>query len=170
MLSLLQVLPIRRCNIVNIWSYRNKQQDATVQWNLLFQCFLIARHLSSDTPLIIRSSKLYLQPLVLYTFVVLSSWWWAVCRSKHVEQLRNIEIINYITRSHFLGYFYTIYIMMHGSMNIKFWKFYLVQGIKELRWIKLQLQSFLTSALGEASGQIHVPTALSPEKVPPDIH
>jgi len=42
-----------------------------------------------------------------------------VCRSKHVEQLRNIGIINATTRSHLVGYFYTIYIMMHGSMNIK---------------------------------------------------
>jgi len=43
-----------------------------------------------------------------------------VCRSKHVEQLRNIGIINSTTRSHLVGYFYTICIMMHGSMNIKF--------------------------------------------------
>jgi len=41
-----------------------------------------------------------------------------VCRSKHVEQLRNIGIINSTTRSHLVGYFYTICIMMHGSMNI----------------------------------------------------
>jgi len=43
-----------------------------------------------------------------------------VCRSKHVEQLRNIGIINSTTRSHIVGFFYEIYIMMHGSMNIKF--------------------------------------------------
>ena len=42
-----------------------------------------------------------------------------MCLSKHVEQLRNIGIINFTTRSHFVGYFYKIYIMMHGSMNIK---------------------------------------------------
>jgi hypothetical protein len=42
-----------------------------------------------------------------------------VCRSKHVEQSRNIGIINSTTRSHLVGYFYTICIMMHGSMNIK---------------------------------------------------
>jgi len=41
-----------------------------------------------------------------------------VCRSKHFEQLRNTGIINSTTRSHLVGYFYTIYIMMHGSMNI----------------------------------------------------
>ena len=38
----------------------------------------------------------------------LSSWWWAVCHSKHVEQLRYIGIINSTTRSHLVGYFYTI--------------------------------------------------------------
>jgi len=41
-----------------------------------------------------------------------------MCRSKRVEQLRNIGIINSTTRSHLVGYFYTIYIMMQGSMNI----------------------------------------------------
>jgi hypothetical protein len=40
----------------------------------------------------------------------LSSWWWAVCRSKHVEQLRNIGIINSTTRSHLVSYFYRIWL------------------------------------------------------------
>jgi len=43
-----------------------------------------------------------------------------VCRPKHVEQLRNIGIINYTTQLHLVGYFYEIYITMHGSMNITF--------------------------------------------------
>jgi len=43
-----------------------------------------------------------------------------VCRQKHVEQLRNTEIINHTTRLHLVGSFYEIYITMHGSMNIKF--------------------------------------------------
>ena len=38
-------------------SHRNNQQDATEQYNLLFHCFLIAQHVSDNTPLIIRSSK-----------------------------------------------------------------------------------------------------------------
>ena len=42
-----------------------------------------------------------------------------MCPSKHVEQLRNIGIINSTTRSHLVGYFYKIYIMMHGSINVK---------------------------------------------------
>jgi hypothetical protein len=49
----------------------------------------------------------------------LNFWWWAVCRPKHVEQLRNIGIINSTTRSHFVGSVYEIYVTMHGSMNIK---------------------------------------------------
>jgi hypothetical protein len=41
----------------------------------------------------------------------LSSWWWAVCHSKHIEQLRNNGIINSTTWSHLVGYFYTIKII-----------------------------------------------------------
>jgi len=49
----------------------------------------------------LRNQRLQLQ--------FLSSWWWVVCRSKCIEQLRNTAIINSITRSHLVGYFYTIY-------------------------------------------------------------
>jgi hypothetical protein len=34
---------------------------------------------------------------------VWSSWWWAVCRSKHVEPSINFGIINYITKLHIVG-------------------------------------------------------------------
>ena len=37
---------------------------------------------------------------------VWSSWWWAVCRLKHVEPSKNFEIINSITRLHLVCYFY----------------------------------------------------------------
>jgi hypothetical protein len=43
----------------------------------------------------------------------------AVCRPKHVEQLRNTGIINSTTRLHLVDSFYEFYITMHGSMNIK---------------------------------------------------
>jgi len=43
-----------------------------------------------------------------------------VCRSKHVEQLRNIGIINSTTWLHLVGSFYEFYITMHGSMTIEF--------------------------------------------------
>jgi len=89
-----------------------------------------AQHVSSGIPLIIRSSKLYLQPLVYIPMrwpavvqagqrqvttcvykpeaanTVWSSWWWAVCRSKHVEPSWNFRIINSITRLHLVRYFY----------------------------------------------------------------
>ena len=41
-----------------------------------------------------------------------------MCHPKHVEQLRNIGIVNSTTRLHLVGSFYKIYITMHGSMNI----------------------------------------------------
>jgi len=54
---------------IAVWISRNNQQDATLRKNPLFQRSLKAQHVSSGTPLIIRSSKLYLQPLV-YMHVV----------------------------------------------------------------------------------------------------
>ena len=39
-----------------------------------------------------------------------------MCRSKHVEQLRNTGIINSTTQSHLVGYFYTIYHSTHFNM------------------------------------------------------
>ena len=91
-------------------SHRKNQQDATVQQNLLFQCFLIAQHFSGDTPPITRSSK---------TVIAASGFTYVFgCRPKHVEQLRNIGIINSTTRSRPVGSFCEIYITMHGSVNI----------------------------------------------------
>ena len=43
-----------------------------------------------------------------------------MCCPKHVEQLRNIGVINSNTRSHLVGSLYEISITMHGSMYIKF--------------------------------------------------
>ena len=40
---------------INLIQITNKMRQCSR--NLLFQCFLIAQHVSSDTPLIIRSSK-----------------------------------------------------------------------------------------------------------------
>jgi hypothetical protein len=37
---------------------------------------------------------------------VWSSWWWTVCRPKHVEPSINFGIIHSITRLHLIGYFY----------------------------------------------------------------
>jgi len=54
-------------------SHRNNQQDASVYWNLLFECLLTAQHVSSDTPLIIRSSKTVVAASGLHTSVVAGS-------------------------------------------------------------------------------------------------
>ena len=62
-----------------------------------------AQHVSDDTPPIIGSLKLHWQPLVFHTWKVVGrvvwwtlsgtvcSWWWAVCRPKHVELHINME-------------------------------------------------------------------------------
>jgi hypothetical protein len=68
-------------------SYRNNQQDATV---------VSGRH-----------PQTYVKPEAAIT--ILSSWWWAVCRSKYAEQLINTGIINSSTWSHVVVYFYAIY-------------------------------------------------------------
>jgi len=52
------------------------------------------------------------------SYIVWSSWWWAVCRSKHVEPSINFGIINFITKLHLVG-ISTESSTMHGSMNIK---------------------------------------------------
>ena len=49
---------------------------------------------------------------------VYSSWWWAVCHSKHVEPSINFGIINSITKLHLVG-ISTESSTMHGSTNIK---------------------------------------------------
>jgi hypothetical protein len=66
-----------------------------------------------------QQPQTYVKPEAEIT--VLSSWWWAMCHSKHVEQLRSTGIINCTTRSHLVGYFYTICVTMHGFMNIRRW-------------------------------------------------
>ena len=96
------------------------QQDAIVS-KFYFSYLYEARHVSGDTPSIIRSLKLHWQPLVFHTWkivwmcswwtlsnnytskqpstyekpeaasAVLGSWWWAMCRPKHVELHINME-------------------------------------------------------------------------------
>ena len=53
-----------------------------------------------------------------------------MCRPKHVEQLRNIGIINSTTQLHLVGSFYEIYITMHGSMSIKLYIRVLAENFK----------------------------------------
>jgi hypothetical protein len=52
------------------------------------------------------ATKTYVKPEAAITVFELLMM--AVCRPKHVEQLRNIGIINSTTRSHLVGSFYEI--------------------------------------------------------------
>jgi hypothetical protein len=45
----------------------------------------------------VRSPHVYINQRLQ---IVYSSWWWAMCRSKHVEPSKNFGIINFITRLH----------------------------------------------------------------------
>jgi hypothetical protein len=64
-----------------------------------------------------------------------------VCRPKHVEQLRNIGIINSTTRLHLFGSFYEFYITMHRSMNIKL--YYIIYYIYYITlYIRVLVQNF----------------------------
>jgi hypothetical protein len=56
---------------------------------------------------------------------VYNSWWWAVCRSKHVDPSKNFGIINSIT-SFILLVFLLSHTTLHGSMNIKVYPVYVV--------------------------------------------
>ena len=72
-----------------------------------------------------------------YSF--LSSWWWAACRPKHVEQLRNIGIINSTTRSRLVGYFYKMCVCVYfGKFNCP------CRRNKYIMEMEVQLRSFLT--------------------------
>jgi len=109
----------------------------------------MVQHVSDDTPPIIRSSKTviaasgftyvfscrlplrwlthpsgrqpntYVKPEAAMT--VLSSWWWAVCRPKHVEPLRNNGLINSTTRLHLVGSFYEIWIISFSALDLCLW-------------------------------------------------
>jgi hypothetical protein len=65
------------------------QQDATMYENFIIPCLHEARHVSGDTPPIIRSLKLRWQPLVFRTWKVVGrvvgGRCQAQCRPKHVE-------------------------------------------------------------------------------------
>jgi hypothetical protein len=71
-----------------------------------------------------------------------------VCRPKHVEQLRNIKIINSTTRLHLVGSSCEIYVTMHGSMNRKEWTvFYRYSSRDTLFEYKMFLQQMLRTCM-----------------------
>jgi hypothetical protein len=55
---------------VTVQFIRKIQQDATMYQTFIIQYLYEAQHVSSNTPPIIRSLKLYWQPLVFYTWKV----------------------------------------------------------------------------------------------------
>jgi hypothetical protein len=70
---------------------------------------------------------------------VKSSWWWAVCRSKHVEPSKNFGIINSIIKPHLVGfsteytYIFCFVLKVTGSHN------------KEINWDSRKLHhQFMT--------------------------
>ena len=92
----------------------SKTVIAVSGFTYVFGCRLPLRWLSHRSG---RQPKTYVKPEAAITvFELLMRW--AMCRPKHVEQLKNFEIINSATRLHLVGSFYEIYITMHGSMNI----------------------------------------------------
>jgi hypothetical protein len=77
-----------------------------------------------------------------------------VCRPKHVEQLRNIGIINSTTRLHLVGSYYEICITMHGSMNFML---NFILHIHELPQPVKLLQSLITNSVKKKSVQRILP-------------
>ena len=66
--------------------------------------------------------QLHVQQLFMYkkpeaASAVLGSWWWAVCRPKHVEL--HINMVKFDTLLHLVGFFFMNCTMMYGSMNVK---------------------------------------------------
>jgi hypothetical protein len=68
------------------------------------------------------------------------------CRPKHVEQLRNIGIINSTTRLNLVSSFHEIHITMNGSMSIKFTcnVSYLTSTILQLVYIQMIMRCNFT--------------------------
>jgi hypothetical protein len=78
------------------------QQDATMYQNFIIPYFYEARHVSGDTPPIIRSLILHWQPLVVHTQKVLGR-----------------VVGGFVRHTNLVEFFFMNYTMMHGSMNIK---------------------------------------------------
>ena len=98
-----------------------------------------AQYISSGIPLNIRSYKLYLQPLVYMpiwwpavakawqrpvttwvykpeaTNTVYSSWWWAVCRLKHVEPSKKLWNNKFYYKAASCWYFYWVFYLVKSN-------------------------------------------------------
>ena len=132
LLSLSYKAAVSNCSLLSVWFWMKCQPlchvAAHFKWCLysysLSFCFLIQKNLISWLnrqrtaaclallPFILMFIKLGVSSLSLH--VLLNQ---EFLSSKHFEQLRNTGIINSATRSHLVGYFYTICIMLDVSMN-----------------------------------------------------
>ena len=111
-------------------------------------CSLWFTYTCGDRPLSSLSGKFPTQtwqrPVTTYVCkpeaanTVWSSWWWAVCPSKHGELSVNAGIINSITRLHLVGYFYW-YIRTAFEQRIKN-----TQHI-QLLWISMMMMMMTTT-------------------------
>ena len=68
--------------------------------------------MTNSCPTTAVPTQTWLRPVTTWVYkpeaanTVWSSWWWAVCRSKHLESSIGFGIINSITRLHLVGYLY----------------------------------------------------------------
>jgi hypothetical protein len=90
---------------------------------------LIAEHISSDTPLIIRSSKI----------VIAAFGFTYVCGCRPLSRLSGnwVGIINSSTWLHLVGYWYMNCTMIHETMNIKYWI-----ELDLFKWARIQIVIF----------------------------
>ena len=95
----------------NTKMYQNKGSFKITVIQDMMQCSMVYRYQRLRLPAAASNHKRMENQKLRLQF--LSSWWWAVCPSKHVEQLRNIGIINSTTRLHLVGYFCMIYKIIH---------------------------------------------------------
>ena len=122
--------------------------------------FLKAQHVSSGTRPIIRSSKLYLQPLVYIPMSppplsldngqsphgYINQRLQVQFRAPHVEPSINFGIINSITKLHLVG-ISTESSTMHESMNIKFTDEVLSKKTVILMYLWAEIVSFVHSSI-----------------------
>ena len=98
-----QVSQYDSVEITNKMQPCNRIYYSTVLWQL--NMFRAAYRSSSGALTVFAASGLHTH-VVTGRSQVKSSWWWAVCRSKHLELSMNGGIINSVTRLHLVGYCY----------------------------------------------------------------
>ena len=140
----------------------NRIYYSTVHWRL--NMFRVAYRSSSGALTVFAASGLHTHVVTGRSQVwvgnqrlqiVKSSWWWAVCHSKHVKPSINFGIINSITKMHLVGYFYWVILRCTDPWisNLSYMQFYGISFMRPYkqfgRWqdvlgtVKLHVQVFL---------------------------